>query len=65
LDRVVFDAARLPLGEPAFRVPQSPLFVFWSGAFVERLRKLQPMGLNTILVWSDDPSMKALPSPMR
>jgi hypothetical protein len=50
---------------PAFRVPQSPTFVFWNATFVEALRQMGVQGLMTLVVWSEDPSIKPVRDPMR
>ncbi len=50
---------------PAFRVPQSPLFVFWCDWFVDALTSLIPEQVDARVIWAEDPSIARFPRPMR
>lgn len=65
IHKLVFVPERVPTELPAFRIPQSPSFVFWNRRFVDRLLRAQPIALDTRVVWSQDPAFAPFPAPMR
>ena len=60
---MVFRADALPVGLPAFRVPESLEFVYWTGRTADRLTELLDDDLEARLVWSDDPALTPHPNP--
>jgi hypothetical protein len=59
IERPVFRPEAIP-DAPAFRVPQIPMTVLWTGAFVRRLMAAGATGIQPRLVWSDDPTRAAV-----
>jgi hypothetical protein len=60
----VFRPDAIPLDVPAFRVPESPIAVYWNGWAADLLQKLVGDDLERRLVWSEDKSLKPHPNPM-
>lgn len=60
----VFRPDAVPLDVPAFRVPESPIAVYWNGWAADLLQKLVGDDLERRLVWSEDKSLKPHPNPM-
>lgn len=61
--KAVFRADALPVGLPAFRLPQFPRAVQWNGWAVERLTGLTGDEIEARLLWSEDPAAVPHPDP--
>ena len=60
--RAVFRPEALPLDLPAFRLPQSPVAVYWKAWAVARLRALLGSQPKARLAWSQDPAARPHPN---
>jgi hypothetical protein len=65
MTHLTFLPSRIDQSLPAFRIPQSPTFVFWNAAFVEALQRFGANGLVPLVVWSEDHSIQPARAPMR
>ncbi|MEU5311010.1 hypothetical protein [Streptomyces sp. NPDC021562] len=61
--KMVFRSEAVPAELPAFRVPQFPVAVCWTGWMRDLLGEILGDGLETRLLWSPDPSAAPHPDP--
>ncbi|MDF9817091.1 hypothetical protein [Streptomyces sp. SPB162] len=52
-----------PADLPAFRLPEFPTAVYWTGWAVDRLGELLGDDLEARLIWSEDPTLTPHPNP--
>ena len=64
MQRPIFFGEKLDLSLPAFRIPESPRFVFWNRPFVEALKDFGAKAMSTMIVWAEDPTIKPAARPM-
>ncbi|MFI1111392.1 hypothetical protein ACH4TU_26070 [Streptomyces physcomitrii] len=56
IERPVFRPSAVPVDLPAFRIPQSPVYVHWNAWAARRLREAVGPEVEVRLVWSADPA---------
>jgi hypothetical protein len=65
MTHVTFLPSKIDSSLPAFRIPQSPTFVFWNEDFVHALERSGAEGLTFLVVWSEDHAIQPASAPMR